>query len=381
MQFMYTRSNKIKDILFKKSILMLGPRRTGKSFFLTRQLLPDVYYNLLEADTFRKLSASPELIRQSLRATDRLIAIDEIQKLPILMDEVHSMIENNNVHFILTGSSARKLSRNYTSLMAGRARKIIFHPLSHIELGEYDLNKRLLYGSLPPVVTSDEPLAELRDYTGLYLRDEIQAEAYVRKIENFSRFLDFAAISSGHILNYEKIGRDAQVPARTIREYYSLLEDTLMGKTLSPLQKKGKRKAVASSKFYFFDTGVLNALLGRRELAEKGEEFGHLFEHFIFNELDCYRDYSDGDLDISYWRLEENCEVDFIINGEIAIEVKSTLNVQSEHLKGLQNFSEEFKPKRKILVSRDPLRRRIGEVELIPWKEFLDELWAGDLLN
>lgn len=360
---------------------MLGPRRTGKSFFLTRQLQPDAYYNLLEADTFRKLSSTPELIRQSLKNSDRLIAIDEIQKLPVLMDEVHSMIESKNIRFILTGSSARKLSRNYTSLMAGRARKIIFHPLSHIELGNYDLNKRLLWGSLPPVVTSDEPLSELKDYTGLYLRDEIQAEAYVRKIENFSRFLDFSAMSSGHILNYEKIGRDAQVPARTIREYYSLLEDTLMGKTLEPLKKKGKRKAVATSKFYLFDTGVLNNLLGRKELAEKGEEFGHLFEHFIFNELDCYRDYSDIDIDISYWRLEENCEVDFVINGEVAIEVKSSLNIQPEHLKGLQRFAEEFTTKRRILVSRDPTRRKIGEIELIPWKEFLDELWTDQLIT
>ncbi|OFZ47642.1 MAG: hypothetical protein A2381_09500 [Bdellovibrionales bacterium RIFOXYB1_FULL_37_110] len=372
---MITRLNNIQEILKRKSVLLLGPRRTGKSYFLTHQLKPDRYYNLLEADTFRKISANPEFIRHSLKKTDHMVAIDEIQKLPSLMDEVHAMIESTKTRFILTGSSARKLSKNYTSLMAGRAKRVHFHPLTFEELPKYDLQKRLLYGSLPSVVTSNDPWDELRDYTGLYLQEEIMAEAFVRKIENFSRFLEFAGLNSGQILNFEKLGRDAQVPARTIREYYSLLEDTLLGKNLLPFEKKGKRKAISSSKFYFFDTGILNALVGRKTLHEKGEEFGNLFEHFIFNELESYRDYYSQDCSFSFWRLEKECEVDFIINNEIALEVKSSNHIHKDHLKSLMSFSDDFKVKRKIIVSRDPDKRTIDQIELIPYQDFLTDLW------
>ncbi len=376
---MIKRINNIENILKRRSILLLGPRRTGKSYYITNQLRPNKCYNLLEADTFRKLSANPELIRQSLQKSDKIVAVDEIQKLPSLMDEIHTMIESTKTKFILTGSSARKLSKNHTSLMAGRARRIHFHPLSFKEFPSQSLKNRLLYGSLPAIVQSKEPYNDLSDYAGMYLQEEVMAEAYVRKIENFSRFLEFAGLSSGQLLNFEKIARDAQVPARTIREYYTLLEDTLLGEILPPLTMKGKRKAVAASKFYLFDTGVLNALVGRKDLHDKGSDFGTLFEHYIFHELIIYRDNHTTDASLSFWRIEEECEVDFIVNQEIAIEVKSTNLIQKNHLKGMTKFSEEFKCKRRIIVSRDTDRRKVSNIELIPYKDFLTELWNGEI--
>jgi predicted AAA+ superfamily ATPase len=371
----------VQKVLKRKGILLLGPRRTGKSFFIKHQVTPDRTINLLESETFRKISARPELLRELIQESDKIVAIDEIQKLPGLMDEVHNLIENTDIKFILTGSSARKLSKSYTSLMAGRVKKMLFHPLVSKEMVNFSLDQVLQYGGLPPVYNSEDPWDELRDYTGLYLREEIQAEALVRKIENFSRFIDFAAMTNGEVLNYESIGRDAQVPARTIREYYSLLEDTLMGTILHPLKSTKKRKCISSGKFYFFDVGVLNSILGRKNISEKTKEYGELFENFIFLELKAYIDYFSPDSFINFWRIDSEHEVDFIINGEIAIEVKSTEFIQDKHLEGLKKFSQSGPVKRMIVVSRDKTKRKIGQVEVIPYREFLEELWEGKLIN
>ena len=370
----------LDKILKRKGVLLLGPRRTGKSFFINHQIQPDKFINLLESETFRTFSARPEFLREMISPKDKIIAIDEIQKLPNLMNEVHNLIESSDVKFLLTGSSARKLSRSYTSLMAGRVKMMNLHPLVSAEMKDFKLSQVLQFGSLPPVFTSDDPWDELRDYTGLYLREEIQAEAHVRKIENFSRFIDFAAMTNGHILNFESIGRDAQVPARTIREYYSLLQDTLMGVTLNPIKSTAKRKCISAGKFYFFDLGVLNSILGRKSVSPKTKEYGELFESFIFLELKAYIDYFSPDSKIEFWRIDAENEVDFIINNEIAIEVKSTELVQEKHLKGINKFSEDGKIKRKIVVSLDKHRRKIGNTEIIPYRDFLNELWGGGVI-
>ncbi len=246
---------------------------------------------MLEADTFRKLSFSPESIRKSIKPDTKLIVIDEIQKLPSLMDEVHLMIEDYKIKFLLTGSSARKLHKSYTSLMAGRATRLFMHPFNSQELEKYNLNSVLLHGSIPAIYQSEAPYQELSDYVGLYLKEEILAEALVRKIENFSRFLGFAATTNGQILNFEQLSQDAQVPARTIREYYQLLEDTLFGTTIYPIKSTKKRKSSAKGKFYFFDLGVVSALLRRQKLNPKTPEYGSAFEHFILLEIICYKDY------------------------------------------------------------------------------------------
>lgn len=369
----------VDQVLKRKGILLLGPRRTGKSFLIKHQLRPDRTINLLESETFRNFSSRPELLRELVTPKDKVVAIDEIQKLPILMDEVHNLIESSNTKFILTGSSARKLSKTYTSLMAGRLKMMRLHPLVFPEITDFHLNKVLQYGCLPDVYNSSDPWDELRDYTGLYLKEEIQAEALVRKIENFSRFIDFAAINNGDLLNYESIARDAQVPARTIREYYSLLGDTLMGEIIHPVKSTAKRKCIASGKFYFFDLGVLNSIIGRNKIFEKTKEYGKLFEHFIYLELKSYIHYFSPDSKLEFWRIDEENEVDFVINGEIAIEVKSTKLVQDKHLKGLKNFSTKGQSKRQIVISLDQNTRKIGPIEIYSYQIFLEKLWKKDI--
>jgi len=379
----FTRINQIKKTLQKKSVLLLGPRRTGKSFFIKNQIKPDLIINLLEANTFRKFSARPELLREVVTDEMKIVAIDEIQKLPSLMDEVHNLIEEKKIRFLLTGSSARKLARTHTSLMAGRARRVYFHPFTFQELQEnksiIDLDHLLNYGALPPVLLATDPWEELRDYVGLYLKEDIQAEAMVRKIENFSRFLEFSAMNSGELLNFESIASDAQVPARTIREYYAVLVDTLMGTMLEPLSSTVKRKSVSAAKFYFFDTGVLNSLLERKQTSSKTKEYGNLFEHFILNEIRAYVDYNATDTKLNFWRVDQETEVDIIINHTIAIEIKSTDNVVPKHLKGLKKFAHTGACSKQIVVSRDPMVRQIDEIQILPYQDFLQKLWAGDI--
>lgn len=373
------RAVPLEDALRRKSVLLLGPRRTGKSFLINHQLKVDRIYDLLDPETFRRLSTRPEILKEELSGKEKLVAIDEIQKIPALMDVVHLLIEKSTCHFLLTGSSARKLKRTHTSLMAGRAKKMILHPLVFPENPNFNLDRILQFGCLPIVINSDDPWDELRDYTGLYLKEEILEEALVRKMENFSRFLDFSAKTSGQILNFESLGRDAQIPARTVKEYYSILEDTLMGQMINPIAASKKRKSTATGKFYFFDVGVVNSILGRKSVSPKTKEFGFLLEHYLANEIIAYKDYKNPDLIIEFWRQDEETEVDFVLNSNIAIEIKSTDLVQEKHIKGIWKFSNEGPCSRKIVVSLDKRFRKMGDVEIFPIQEFLKTLWKGEI--
>lgn len=367
--------------LEKHSVLLLGPRLTGKTAWIRNQAPPHRLYDLLKADIFQRLSARPSLIRESLGPGDGLVVIDEIQKLPVLMDEVHVMIEETGTRFLLTGSSSRKLKRSHTSLMAGRARTRWLCPLVSAELGSWDLQRAIDHGMLPAVVLSDEPLEELESYVGTYLREEIQAEALSRKIENFSRFLHHAAHSSGEIVNFEAVGRDAQVPARTIREYYSVLVDTLVGTMLEPLQTTGRRKAVSRGKFYFFDIGVVHALTGELSVPQHTAAYGKAFEHLVWQELSAYQKYLSRRSRLNFWRDLRGAEVDFVIDGHVAIEVKASSLVHEKHLKGLHAITgqRDFPIHRRIVVCQEPHRRRMSGIDVIPYREFLEELWSGSL--
>ena len=376
---------KIKKHLEQKSVLLLGPRRTGKSFFIQKQVKPDLYFNLLETETFSKFAYDPGFLKKSIKGDHHLICVDEIQKLPVLMDEVHSLIESNKkLRFILTGSSAKNLKKSHTSLMAGRARQLNFVPFTYHEVKNhhFDLKKFLLYGGLPDAYLSQDPWEELKDYAGSYLTEEIQSSAFVRKIENYARFLEFAALSSGQILNFESLASDAFIPARTIKDYYQLLEETMIGYNLKPLKKKGSRKEISTSKFYFFDTGVLNSFVKRKSLSDKTKEFGDLFEHFIFLELKAYQLLNRADWDLEFWRTHTKDEVDFILGkGEIAIEVKSSSKLKTEHLQGLKKFTTEFTCKRAILVCQVKEKTVVDNIEIYPWDQFLEELWSGDIIG
>lgn len=368
----------VASVVAKKSCFLFGPRQCGKSS-LVRKTLPDAHIlDLLSGDTYTRLSRNPGYIEEICRDS-RPIVIDEIQKLPILLDEVHRLIETKGMKFLLTGSSARKLRKSGVNLLGGRARVRHLHPFSAAELGDkFNLNYALNNGLIPGIWDSDDPEEDLAGYVSLYLEQEIMAEGATRNLPAFSRFLEVAALSNGEQINYQSISSDAQVPRSTIQEYFKILKDTLIA-TEVPVWKKGRsRKAVETSKFYLFDTGVTRRLQGRKSIVRGTPEYGYAFESWIMHELSAYISACRRDSEISYWRTRTNLEVDFIVNGEIAIETKTTRNVVRDDLKGLRAIAEEGSFRRRIVVSDEPLEREVEGVLILPWKVFIDRLWAGE---
>jgi predicted AAA+ superfamily ATPase len=379
---MYRRELPLVDLVRRRSLFLVGPRQTGKSTLL-KSTFPDArYVDLLEANTFRELSAYPEQLRQSLRPDEKLVIIDEIQKLPALLDEVQAMIDRNTqLRFIVTGSSARKLRHGRANLLAGRALFTRLHPLVSPEVSFEGLHRRLNAGSLPAMFDSDQPREDLNAYVGGYLKEEIRAEGLVRSIENFSRFLEVTALTNAQVLDYTSVANDAGMPARTVREHYQILEDTLLGWQLPPFRGTRKRKPVATAKFYLFDVGVANALMKRGEIRPGSELFGAAFEHLVFLELRAYLDYRRIDADLTFWRSHAGHEVDFVIGGDVAIEVKTSRRIGPGDLKGLRLLSEETTLAKRIVVSFEPRRRVTDEgIVILPAQEFFKELWADRVI-
>jgi predicted AAA+ superfamily ATPase len=364
-------------LLNKKSHFIFGPRQTGKTF-LIRHTLKDVrVYDLLDTSVYLALSQNPGRIAQELTAKDRIVVIDEIQRLTDLLNEVHRLIEERGVRFLLTGSSARKLRRGGVNLLGGRARTKYLHPLTYIELGDrFDLNRAMERGLLPSIYFSDDACADLKAYAGSYLQQEIVAEGATRNIPAFSRFLRVAAFCNGTIVNFTKVANDAQVARTTVYEYFEILKDTLVLYELPAWRKTKKRKPLASSKYYFFDVGVVSSLQGR-EFRTGTPEFGEAFETYFMHELVSYSDYVSGE-SLSYWRSTTGFEVDFIIGDHTAVEVKSKENISPQDIKSLQALAEEKKLKRYLCVSLEPRLRRFGGVTVLPFREFLDALWSGE---
>ncbi|HEY2383134.1 MAG TPA: ATP-binding protein [Terriglobia bacterium] len=380
---MYKRTLPIRDLVRRRSLFLMGPRQTGKSTLL-RHLFPDArYVDLLEANTFRELSAYPETLRQSIKPHENLIIIDEVQKLPVLLDEAQAMIDRNKaLRFIFTGSSARKLKSGHANLLAGRAWFLRLHPLVSEEVSYGLLNKRLNVGSLPAVLDSADAREDLKAYVGVYLKEEIRAEGLVRSIESFSRFLEVAALTNTHILNYTSVSSDTGIPVRTVREHYQMLEDTLIGFQLPPYRRNLKRKPVSTSKFYFFDVGVANVLMRRGEILPGSELFGAAIEHQVFLELRAYLDYRRLDRELTFWRTHSGYEVDFLVGDHVGIEVKASKRVSSADMKGLRALSEEIKLKKKIVVSTEPLERITEEgITVLPIRTFFEQLWEDRLLE
>jgi predicted AAA+ superfamily ATPase len=367
----------LPGLLKKKSHFLFGPRQTGKTF-LIRQTLKDVrIYDLLDTSVYLALSQNPGRIAQELTPKDRIVVIDEIQRLPDLLNEVHRLIEERGVRFLLTGSSARKLRRGGVNLLGGRARTKYLHPLTYIELGDrFELNRAMERGLLPSIYFSDDARADLKAYAGSYLQQEIVAEGATRNIPAFSRFLRVAAFCNGTVVNFTKVANDAQVARTTVYEYFEILKDTLLLYELPAWRKTKKRKPLASSKYYFFDVGVVSILQGR-EFRIGTPEFGEAFETYIMHELVSYCDYVSGE-PLSYWRSTTGFEVDFIIDDHTAVEVKSKENISPHDIKSLQALAEEKKLKRYLCVSLEPRLRRFGVVTILPFKEFLDALWSGE---
>ena len=373
----------IAGILKNKSCFLWGPRQTGKSFLTAQTLKGIQIYDLLDSQVFLDLSRNPKQLGQDRQPGESIVVIDEIQKLPSLMDEVHRLIETKSLRFLLSGSNARKLRRAGTNLLGGRARSRILHPFIYTELKEkFDLVRALNYGLLPPIYFSDAPEDDLKSYCGNYLKEEISAESSVRNLPAFSRFLQVAAACNSQLLNFSKISNDAQVAATTVHEYFQILRDTLIAFDVPAWRKSIKRKPLSTSKFYFFDPGVARFLQNRSWIREKSPEIGGAFETYIAHELKTFLDYRGGAGELCYWRSTSGFEVDFILNDTLAIEVKAKNRVGDQDLSGLRALREEAKLKRYIIVCLERTSRRLDDnTEILPWQTFLDRLWAGDFLS
>jgi len=364
-------------LLEKKSHFLLGPRQTGKTFLVQHTLKDARVYDLLDTSIYLALSQNPGRMAQELTPQDRIVVIDEIQRLPELLNEVHRLIEARGLRFLLTGSSARKLRRGGVNLLGGRARTKYLHPLTYKELGDrFDLRLATERGLLPSIYFSDDARADLQSYAGSYLQQEIVAEGATRNIPAFSRFLKVAAFCNGTIVNFTKVANDAQVARTTVYEYFEILKDTLVLYELPPWRKTKKRKPLASSKYYFFDAGVVSSLQGRR-FRPGTPEFGEALETYLMHELTSRSDYVSQE-PLSYWRSTTGFEVDFIVGDHTAVEVKAKENVSPQDLKPLRVLAEEKQLKRYLCVSLEPRARKVGAVSILPLSEFLEALWSGE---
>ncbi len=381
---MSTKFNRKLDlyaILKMKNYFLFGPRSTGKSFLIKETLKKNVcYINLLKGSLLIRLKETPELLEQIIDGeSSKICIIDEIQKALELLDEVHRLIEDRKIRFILTGSSARKVKRSHANLLGGRAGIVYFMPLSFIEIPNFNLKKYLLVGGLPNVYNSKHPFVLLDDYINTYLEQEIRLESNLRSLGPYQRFLKVAALHSGEMVQFSNISSDSGVPQSTVREYFQILEDTLIGYLLEPWIESKKRKAIQTAKFYIFDPGVQNALLGVHQLDPHSDRWGRLFETFILSEIRAYNSYKQKNKKICYWRSVNKQEVDFVVGNEIAIEVKSTGKVSSNHLKGLKAIREEKIISSFYIITNDPINRIDDNINILHWKSFLEKLWSNKI--
>ncbi|MFV9646573.1 MAG: ATP-binding protein [Desulfobacterales bacterium] len=370
----------LPNLLSRKSFFLFGPRATGKSTLIKKQLSASAtVIDLLDSRLYLRLLNSPHDLESIIHSDNKsgIVVIDEIQRVPELLNEVHRLIENNRLTFLLTGSSARKLRRGKANLLAGRVWEARLFPLTWKEIPDFNLEKFLRYGGLPPVYLSKYPDEELDAYVNTYLKEEIMAEGLIRKLPPFSRFLHAAALLNGEMINFSKLANDCQVPPSTVTEYVGLLEDTLVGFLLPAWTESRKRKAISTGKFYFFDPGITHTLAGTQTLDRNSDLYGKSFEQFIGMEIRAYLSYKRRKLQFSYWRSTHGYEVDFLIDRETAVEVKASQKISQRDFKGLKALEEEKIFKNYILVSQDPINTRDNNFQALYWKKFLDDLWAG----
>lgn len=378
---MLSRFFKLQDAE-TESVFFFGARQTGKTTLL-KNLFPNTrYYDLLKSDEFERLSRRPSLLREELinLPSDELIIIDEIQKLPILLDEVHWLITNRGLRFILTGSSARKLRRGGVNLLGGRALQNNFYPLVSTEIPDFDLDRAVNNGMIPRHYLIQNATKRIRGYVGNYLQSEIMEEARVRNLAVFNRFLEAAALTSGKMLVFSNVAADCGVSSVTAKAYFEILKDTLFGYTVPAYTKTKKRKLIQAPKFYLFDVGITNYLLHRSHLQQGSPEYGHAFEHLIIQELIAYLGYQQREEEISYWRTSSGLEIDVLLgDAKVGIEIKSTKELRNNQLKGLRSFGEDYPEARLIAVTLDKYRRFVDNIEIIPVMEFFVDLWAGKI--
>ena len=384
------RAANIVAKLNRKSQFLFGPRETGKTSYITNELSDEIIlrWDLLDTRLRRKVMADPGLLYEELSATGKnegLVVIDEIQKVPELLDEVHRLIEEKGFRFLLTGSSTRKLVRSGVNLLGGRAGKCYLFPFVYPEVSEVDFTLEHIFNSglLPSAYLAEDCDSVLEDYIDTYLYDEIQSEGAVRNLPAFSRFLEVAAISNGDILNFTNIANDVGLSKTSIREWYQILTDTLLGFELQPFLHTKKRKAIETAKYYLFDVGILRTLLGCQSPVETQTEYGMFFETFIINEVKAYLSYSglERKYPLTYWRSTSGFEVDMVAGNELAVEFKTSKKLIPRDFRGLRAFSEEGITKKNIVVCREERKRLVDDSFLVyPWMEFLKDLWNGAIL-
>jgi len=366
------------------SFFLWGPRQTGKTSLL-RAAYPDARrIDLLETDTFARYAVEPHRLREELLAhPESFVVIDEIQKAPALLDEVHWLIENRRVAFGLCGSSARKLRRGHANLLGGRAIRYELFGLVSAELGgQFDIDRAVNQGWLPRHYLADDHRPLVRSYVNDYLREEIAAEGLVRSLPDFADFLRVAAVGDTGVVNYSNIARECAVSSPTVKSYFEILQDTLLGRFLPAYVRRARRRVTHAPKFYFADVGVVNALARRGRLEQGSEQYGKALESWVFHELSAYGAYSNQWYDLAYWRLSGGTEVDFVIgDAAVAIEVKATARVASHHLRGLREMANDYPGlRKKILVCLESTARRTeAGIDILPAGEFARRLWAGEI--
>lgn len=363
----------------QETFFLWGPRQTGKTTLL-RQTYPDaVWVDLLKADEYRRYLEAPERLREELVAgpPPAQVVIDEVQKVPSLLDEVHWLHEHRRIRFALCGSSARKVRRGGANLLGGRAVRYELRGLTAAEIGKgFDLVRVLNRGYLPSLYEADRPDRWLASYVGDYLKEEVAAEGLVRNLPVFSTFLNAAALSDGGLVNFASIARDCGVSGHTVKGYFDILEDTLLGRWLPAYTRRPKRRVIAAPKFYFSDVGVVNHLARRGRLEPGGELFGKAFENWVLHELLAHLAYHGLSVPVAYWRLASGLEVDFLLGDmAVAMEAKATAKVTADHLRGLRALHADHPRARRVIVCLEPRRRRTEDgIDVLPTAAFVESL-------
>lgn len=379
---MYRRIFDIENRL-DEAMFLFGGRQTGKSTLLKERFPKAVYIDLLKSDVRNRFKQHPEEFRESLLRypPETLVIVDEIQKVQELLDEVHWLMVEKGLWFILSGSSARKIKKSGANNLGGRAIPETLFPLVSAEIPDFDLERAVQNGMIPRHYAVANARNRMRAYIDLYLKEEIIEEALVQNADEFVRFMEVAAIMDGEILNYENVASDCEVSANTVKAYYKILVDTLLGFEVPAYRKVIKRKLYKAPRFYYFDVGIANHLTKRYHLAPRTPEYGHAFEHLIMQEIAAYLGYTNSDEELTYWHTYENLEVDAVIgDARVAIEIKSKEHIDHDDKKGVTEFAKEHPDTRQIIVSRDRISRRSGDVDLYYVTDFFKALWAGEII-
>ncbi|MBQ7270048.1 MAG: ATP-binding protein [Bacteroidales bacterium] len=365
-----------------EGMFLFGARQTGKSTLLKERFKGKIYYDLLDPELKKFFKRNPNALKEALKdkPAGTLVIIDEIQKVPELLDIVHSLMVEGGLWFILSGSSARKLKKSGANTLGGRAIPETLYPLVWPEITDFQLDRAVQNGMIPRHYMVPDATKRLKGYVEVYLNEEIREEGEVRQLDAFERFMEVVAISDGEMLNYSNIASDCGVSVKTVQSYFQILYDTLIGYEIPAYRNAVKRKIVQAPRFYYFDVGLANYLMGRHSLKRGTDDYGHAFEHLMMQEIIAYKGYNDKKEGISYWRTYDKKEVDVIIgDANVAIEIKSSELVKTKYKAGLRAFKEEHPDCRLILVSLEPVTRKAEDIEMIYVLDFLKMLWNGEI--